>query len=235
MVSQKQSRPRRFPALSTCVVLLVLALSSACSSTAPRTTSNDTDSAADAERLEALYRARLEQELQQFVEADVDFMTGMIAHHAQALVMSRLAPTNGANNSVQTLAARIINAQKDEIATMQKWLGDRSQPVPEVHIDGLNLMVHGVGEHHMHMPGMLSQAQLEELAAAEGTDFDRLFLTYMIEHHAGAVTMVHNLFSKDGAAQGDDTFKLASDIQVDQTTEIQRMKRMLNALPGESP
>lgn len=180
--------------------------------------------------LEALYYARLDSARMRFTPADVNFMTGMIAHHAQALVMAALAPTHGASESVRTLCARIINAQRDEIATMQQWLRDRGQPVPEVHIDGLDLMIHGVADHHHHMPGMLSRAQLEELDRARGVDFDRTFLTFMIQHHQGAVTMVHELFATDGAAQGVLTFKLASDIQVDQLTEIARMERMLAAM-----
>ena len=182
--------------------------------------------------LEALYWARQDSARTLFTKADVDFMTGMIGHHAQALVMSALAPTNGASAEVQTLAARIINAQKDEIATMQQWLRDRGQPVPEVHITGTTLMVHGGGDHAMHMPGMLSPAQMKELEEARGVAFDRLFLTYMIMHHGGAVTMVDDLFSTDGAGQDEAAFKLASDINVDQITEIARMERMLSALPG---
>ena len=142
------------------------------------------------EDLEALYWARQKKAMSRFTQADVDFMAGMIAHHAQALIMSRLAPENGAGTAVQVLAARIINAQQDEIDIMQQWLRDREQTVPQVHIDGLRLMIHGGGDHNEHhlMPGMLTRAQLEELAAAQGTDFDRLFLAYMIQHHAGAVT-----------------------------------------------
>jgi uncharacterized protein (DUF305 family) len=132
---------------------------------------------------------------------------------------------------VATLCARIINAQNDEIARMQQWLRDRGQPVPEVHITGTTLMVHGP-EHLMHMPGMLTPEQMRELDEARGPDFDRLFLTYMIQHHRGAVTMVRDLFGTDGAAQGDVLFKIASDIQVDQTTEIARMERMLEAPPA---
>ena len=184
----------------------------------------------DTADLERIYRARIDSARMRFSEADVDFMTGMIAHHAQALVMANLAPTNGASSQLQTLAARIINAQKDEIASMQQWLRDRNRPVPEVHISGTNLMVHGAGEHAMHMPGMLTPQQLKELEQARGAEFDRLFLSYMIQHHRGAVTMVQNLFATDGAAQGDDTFKLASDIQVDQLTEIERMELMLDAV-----
>lgn len=187
--------------------------------------------------LEALYWARQDSARMSFTQADVDFMVGMIGHHAQALIMSDMAPTHGASPAVQTLAARIINAQKDEIASMQRWLDRRGQPVPEVHIDGLDLMIHGAGDHHhdhSEMPGMLSRAQLEELDAARGETFDRLFLTYMIQHHSGAVTMVEKLVETDGAAQDDAAFKLASDINVDQQTEIARMKKMLRALTGNA-
>jgi uncharacterized protein (DUF305 family) len=193
---------------------------------------------------EAVYRARTDSARMRFTEADVEFVTGMIGHHAQALIMSDLAPTNGASPQVQTLAARIINSQKDEIALMQQWLRDRGQPVPMVKIDGLNLMIEmsapeGQMKHDMHaghdmhsgeghmMPGMLTQEQLEELAAARGADFDRLFLTGMIAHHGGAVTMVHELFAVDGTGQDEAVFKLASDVQVDQLTEIARMELML--------
>ena len=199
---------------------------------------------------EALYRARTDSARMRFTEADVEFVTGMIGHHAQALIMSDLAPTNGASPQVQTLAARIINAQKDEIALMQQWLRDRGQPVPMVRIDGLNLTIEmsapegqmdhnehnehnehaghdmHAGEAHM-MPGMLTQEQLEELAAAFGPEFDRLFLTGMIAHHGGAVTMVTDLFAVDGTGQDEAVFKLASDVQVDQLTEIARMELML--------
>lgn len=181
-------------------------------------------------RLEALYRARTDSARMRFTAADVDFMTGMIAHHAQALIMAGLCPSHGASPTIQTLCARIINAQRDEIATMQQWLRDRDQPVPEVHVEGLRLMVHGVDEHHLHMPGMLSPAQLRELDAARGRAFDRLFLSYMIQHHQGAITMVHDLFATDGAAQDEEAFKLASDIQVDQLTEIARMELMLEEM-----
>lgn len=222
----------------TVAVLLVLLSTAACSNTASLTTapteSAPNASSEDQAALEALYWARQDSAKSRFTKADVDFMTGMIGHHAQALVMSALAPTNGASAQVRTLAARIINAQQDEIATMQQWLRDRGQPVPEVHITGTQLMIHGAGDHnmHMHMPGMLSDAQMKELEAARGTTFDRLFLTYMIQHHGGAVTMVDDLFKADGAAQDDASFKLASDINVDQRTEIARMERMLSMLPG---
>ncbi len=177
-------------------------------------------------KLEAIYWARMDSARMGFTAADVHFMTGMIGHHGQALVMAALAPTHGASPTVQRLCARIINAQKDEIATMQQWLRDREQTVPEVHITGTLMTVDGP-EYAMHMPGMLTPEQIRELDEVRDRDFDRLFLTYMIQHHRGAVTMVHELFGTDGAALDDVVFKLASDIQVDQTTEIARMELML--------
>lgn len=258
---------------------------------------NDTRDAAE---IEKLFWARRDSTTLNYAKADVDFMQGMIAHHSQALIMSSLAKPNNASKSVQTLAARIINAQKDEIAIMQRWLSDRDETVPQVTVDGLNLIitpgktpsltfdqesvVHraheqmGHGDHHakkpdekpeemrdkmhaemdkelnhsshmghmanngtgggnmdmggmMHdhsdMAGMLNQTQLEELAMAKGKDFDRLFLRYMIKHHAGAITMVNDLVRTDGAAQEVGIGKLAGDINVDQKTEIERMRLML--------
>jgi len=193
---------------------------------AERPARTDQPSAAE---IEALYEARMDSARMKFTEADVRFMTGMIAHHAQALVMSNMAPTHEASPQIRTLAARIINAQRDEIATMQSWLRDRGQPVPEVHVDGTELMIHGPG-HGMHMPGMLTDEQLAELDRARGPEFDRLFLHYMIQHHTGAVTMVRDLMATDGAAQGDVVFKFASDIQADQSSEVGRMERMLAEL-----
>ena len=217
--------------------VLCTAMLSGCSGTSTisdridQTNSTETESY---DELEELYWSRIENSRTSFIQADVKFMTGMIGHHAQALIMSRLAPENDASPAVQRLAARIINSQQDEIKSMQTWLSRRDQPVPEVHIDGLSLMIHGVdghGEHdHSSMPGMLSDAQLKQLSEATGTEFDRLFLRFMIDHHQGAVTMVDTLISTDGAAQDEDAFRLAADINVDQMTEIERMKLMLNAL-----
>ncbi len=166
--------------------------------------------------------------------ADVHFMSAMIGHHAQAIVMAQMAPTHGASPALQTLAARIINAQWDEIAIMQQWLRERNQPVPEARPGPMKMMDGGV-EHEMLMPGMLTGAQVEQLDAARGPDFDRLFLSSMIQHHQGAVTMVKDLFSSQGAALDDTVFKIASDINVDQTTEIARMQKMLIALLLEKP
>jgi uncharacterized protein (DUF305 family) len=160
-----------------------------------------------------------------YTEADVRVMTAMIGHHAQALAMAALAPTNGAGAEVRRLAERISAGQQDEIASMQQWLRDRNKPAPDAH-------------HAMHthlMPGMLTEAQMEELEQARGTEFDRLFLTYMIQHHRGAVAMVKELFGTPGAAQDETVFKFADDVGVDQITEIARMERMLGALPAGEP
>lgn len=181
-----------------------------------------------AAELEALFRARQDSARMRVSDADVQFMTGMIGHHAQALVMSGFAEGNEAGGRIRILTARIINAQTDEISFMQQWLRERGQPVPEVDESGHM-------EHAMQMPGMLTPEQLEELKNAKGLQFDRLFLTYMIQHHDGAVTMVHELFATDGAAQDDLAFKLSSDIQVDQITEIARMQSMLDAMPASQP
>lgn len=226
----------------------------------------------DRSELEALFWQRLEESRQHFVQADVDFMSDMIVHHAQALIMSRLSPENGASAAVQRLSARIINAQQDEIALMQQWLRDRGQTVPIIHFAELDMHVsmetpagaghvgehghgvhdshhgqhgdqdqhgdhghdgqHGQHGHHGHnhddMVGMLSQAQMEELAAARGSEYDRLFLTYMIEHHEGAVYMVNELFMADGAGTDLESYRLAVDIYAEQVTEIAMMRGMLN-------
>lgn len=162
-------------------------------------------------------------------EADVHFISGMIGHHAQAITMAKLAPTHGASQQIQTLAGRIINAQQDEIALMQQWLRDRDQPVPEPTRTGVKMTMGGM-THDMSMPGMLTEEQLQQLDRAQGKQFDELFLTLMIQHHQGAVTMVKELFSTRGAGLDETVFKLASDVNVDQTTEIRRMQQMLFAL-----
>ena len=210
----------------TGAALLVACAASACAGAARTETGDAARPPADSiAQLEAIYEARRDSARLDFSPADVRFMTDMIAHHAQAVVMSRLAPTRGADPGVQTAAARIINAQLDEIATMQDWLRQRGQPAPAPDLEGTH--AHGHGGGHAGVPGMLTPEQLDELARARGAEFDRLFLTYMIEHHRGAVIMVQELFATDGGAQGASVFKLASDIQADQTVEIERMELML--------
>lgn len=177
----------------------------------------------------AIAKASADSARYPYTAADVHFMSAMIGHHAQAIVMSGWAASHGADPAVQRLADRIINAQQDEIRTMQSWLRDRRQPVPEAKAGPMKMMMDGV-EHEMLMPGMLTDDQMKQLDAARGTEFDRLFLRFMIQHHRGAVSMVKDLFATYGAAQDETVFKFASDVQVDQSTEIARMEKMLAAL-----
>ncbi len=164
-------------------------------------------------------------------EADVAFMTGMISHHAQAVLMAGWAPSHGASPSVRTLCERIVVAQRDEIAFMQRWLRDRSLPVPEP--DPRGHQMPGM-DHPMLMPGMLTPEQMTQLDQARGSEFDRLFLTYMIQHHQGALTMVEQLMGSPGAAQDEWVFKFASDVNADQSTEIDRMYEMLATIPDST-
>lgn len=175
--------------------------------------------------LSATGQARADSIRHPYTAADIRFMTDMIGHHAQAIVMAKWAPTHGASPSVQLLASRIINAQQDEIRTMQNWLRARHQPAPDP-AKPMMMTMNGM-EMPMLMPGMLTDEQMKELDAAHGADFDRLFLTGMIQHHGGAISMVNKLFSSYGAGQDELVFKFASDVNVDQTTEIARMQKML--------
>ena len=174
----------------------------------------------------AIANAKTDRDRYAFTEADVNFISGMIHHHAQAIVMAKLAPSHGASSAIQTLAGRVINAQTDEIALMSQWLRDRKQPVPEPSPAGMKMKMGGE-EHVMLMPGMLTEEQMKQLEAAKGPEFDKLFLTLMIQHHNGAVSMVKDLFNTYGAGLDETVFKLASDVNVDQTTEIARMQKML--------
>lgn len=180
----------------------------------------------------AMRTARADSARLPWTAGDVEFMTGMISHHAQALVMARLVPARGASAPVQRLAERIINAQQDELALMQRWLRDRSQPVPDPAAP--HAAMPGM-DHAAHMPGMLTPEQLPDLGQSRGAQFDRKFLTYMLQHHRGAIVMVDKLFQTPGAGQDEATFKIANDVQADQGTEINRMTIMLLTLPGERP
>ncbi len=157
-------------------------------------------------------------------------MQGMIAHHAQAIVMASWAPTHGARPDVARLCKKVDVAQRDEIATMQQWLRDRHEtvPQPDFKYDSAG-MANMPGMSGGLMPGMLTPEQMAQLNAARGPDFDRLFLTFMIQHHEGALSMVQELMDTEGAGQDDTIFKFASDVNSDQTVEIQRMQQMLDA------
>jgi uncharacterized protein (DUF305 family) len=152
-----------------------------------------------------------------YTAADVAFMQGMIGHHAQALRMTAMATTHGANPSLSLLCKRITNSQQDEIATMRSWLQDRHQAVPDT-----------ANPHPMMMPGMLTADQLQQLDQARDATFDRLFLTFMIQHHTGALQMVQDLFATPGSGQASEVFRYASDVDADQRAEIDRMQQMLN-------
>ncbi|TVR61348.1 MAG: DUF305 domain-containing protein [Gemmatimonadales bacterium] len=189
-----------------------------------------------AAEIEALYRERLAGSRTRFTEADVRFMTDMIHHHAQALEMAVLAPTNGASTPVQALAGRILISQQDEITLMGQWLEDRERPAPIVDLETGQMLGSHHHDHHDHhdhsMPGMIDDDRMARLAGSHGTDFDRLFLTLMIEHHEGAVTMVRDLFASDGAGQDEEIFRFASDVHADQVIEVARMRLLLASLGG---
>jgi uncharacterized protein (DUF305 family) len=164
---------------------------------------------------------------QPYSDGDVNFMTGMIPHHAQAVLIAGWAESHGARPELLVLCQRMVVGQRDEIEFMRNWLRDRGEPVPAANATHHRMKMNGV-EHDMLMPGMLTPEQLSELDKARGPEWDRLFLTFMIGHHEGALTMVDELFKSYGALQDDDVYKLASDIHADQEIEIERMRKMLS-------
>ena len=175
--------------------------------------------------------ARPELVRQPYSAADVKFMSGMIPHHAQAVLMATWAQTNGASPQLQLMCERMLISQRDEIAMMRTWLRDRGQVVPAADATHMT-MDHDGMKHDMLMPGMLNAAELAALKKARGKEFDRLFLIGMIKHHQGAIGMVTELFASHGAAQDDQVYLFAADVQADQEAEIERMQIMLEALGG---
>lgn len=155
-----------------------------------------------------------------YTKADVEFMQGMIAHHAQAIVMSRMAEAHGANPQVLKLSRKIDQSQVPEIDIMQKWLRRYGQFAPDTS-----------SWHHMQMAGMLTEAQLAQLEASKGVEFDRAFLDLMIQHHLGALKMVEDLFATPRAAQEVDVSVFANDVVTAQTGEIGIMRQLLAKLP----
>ena len=154
-----------------------------------------------------------------YTSADVRFMQGMIGHHQQALEMTELLKTRTASEDMRKLAHRIELSQSDEIKMMQEWLTRRGQTLPDPHA------------HHKGgalMPGMLSAEEMGRLAATKGPEFDRLFLEYMIKHHAGALVMVEELLAQPGGGQESEINAFASDVDADQRMEIDRMRAMLD-------
>jgi uncharacterized protein (DUF305 family) len=164
-------------------------------------------------------------------EADARFLRDMIGHHAQALEMTELVPGRAARADLRLLAERIAVSQKDEIATMERWLRSRGEPVPSA---DAHQHAHGAGD-HAGMPGMATPEEMARLAASTGAEFDRLFLELMIRHHEGALTMVAELFAAPGGGQDPEIFQLASDVDADQRAEIARMRRLQNGSAPAAP
>jgi uncharacterized protein (DUF305 family) len=160
--------------------------------------------------------------------ADVQFMQGMIMHHAQAVEMTALIESHTRNNDLRLLGARISKSQSDEIKFMERWLEARGEPTSSEmpHMPGMDM-----SSHHMLMPGMLTAKQMDALKKARGEEFDRLFLTGMIQHHNGALIMVKDLFDTAGAGQDAELFNFATDVDSGQRAEIKIMQTML----GEKP
>jgi len=155
-----------------------------------------------------------------YTVADVEFMQGMIAHHAQAIYMSRMAESHRATPKLLKLAAKIDQSQVAEIRIMQAWLRSNGQTAPDTS-----------SWRTMTMPGMLTTDQLSTLDAATGVGFDRAFLTLMIQHHEGALKMVEDLFASPRAGQEIDVNVFANDVVTVQTAEIGAMRQMLSQLP----
>lgn len=180
-------------------------------------------------------------------EQDIRFMQDMIPHHAQALILARMVPDRTDREDLNLLAHRIERSQDDEIRIMSQWLRRHGADVPEVdlydpleedHADHGDPGAHDhhadhgghMGHDHSDMAGMLSPEQLDELAAAHGREFERLFLQGMIYHHEGALDMVQELFSTPGAGQESELFKFASHVDSDQRMEIGRMLQLLRSI-----
>lgn len=160
-------------------------------------------------------------------------MQGMIMHHAQAVEMTALIESRTQNKDLRVLGERISKSQADEMNFMKRWLEVRGEPVSEPMKGMSNSDMHGThaSGHETLMPGMLSAKQMEGLRKAKGAEFDRLFLTGMIQHHNGALVMVKDLFDTAGAGQDAQLFNFASDVDSGQRAEIERMRNLL----GEKP
>jgi len=164
-------------------------------------------------------------------KADVEFMQGMIMHHAQAVEMTALITSHTENKDLRSLGARINHSQRDEIRFMKRWLAARDESV--------SMAMPGMRDMHMSrsamplMPGMLTPEQMDALRAAKAEKFDRLFLTGMIQHHGGALIMVKDLFDTAGAGQDAEIFNFATDVDTGQRAEIRIMEGMLEKKKAE--
>jgi uncharacterized protein (DUF305 family) len=164
--------------------------------------------------------------------ADVQFMQGMIMHHAQAVEMTALIESHTTNKDLRLLGARISHSQSDEINFMKRWLTARGEPLspPMPDMPGMDKSM-DMSQHQMLMPGMLTAKQMDALKKARGEEFDRLFLTGMIQHHNGALIMVKDLFDTAGAGQDAELFNFTTDVDSGQRAEIRIMQTMLGATP----
>jgi uncharacterized protein (DUF305 family) len=164
-------------------------------------------------------------------QADVDFMQGMIMHHGQAVEMTALIASHTDNKELRLLGARISSSQADEIKFMKRWLTGRGEPVSLAMLEmpGMDMS----REKMPLMPGMLTPEQMDALRKAKGAEFDRLFLTGMIQHHNGALTMVKDLFDTAGAGQDAELFNFAMDADNSQRAEIGIMQGMLEKKQSE--
>jgi uncharacterized protein (DUF305 family) len=168
--------------------------------------------------------------------ADVQFMQGMIMHHAQAVEMTALIESSTQNKELRLLGARISHSQSEEIKFMKRWLEARGEPVEMpngsgMDMSGMNMPGMDMSKHQMLMPGMLTPKQMEALTKAKGAEFDRLFLTGMIQHHNGALIMVKDLFDTAGSGQDAELFNFATDVDSGQRAEIRIMQNMLGLEP----
>jgi uncharacterized protein (DUF305 family) len=161
-------------------------------------------------------------------QADVEFMQGMIMHHAQAVEMTALIASHTENKDVRSLGDRISSSQKDEIKFMKRWLASRGEPTAMPMPEKMDMSSQSTDQAMGMMPGMLTPEQMDALRKAKAAEFDHLFLTGMIQHHEGALTMVKDLFDTAGAGQDADLFNFATDADNTQRAEIRIMQSMLH-------
>ncbi|MEO8041836.1 MAG: DUF305 domain-containing protein [Acidobacteriota bacterium] len=165
---------------------------------------------------------------------DVEFMQGMIMHHAQAVEMTALIESRTENKNLRSLGARISHSQSDEMMFMKRWLEARGEPIslPMKGMKGMDMPDMDMSSHHnMLMPGMLTKIQMNALKASKAAEFDRRFLTGMIQHHGGALIMVKDLFETAGAGQDAQIFNFATDVDSGQRAEIRIMETILGKTP----
>ena len=162
---------------------------------------------------------------------DVEFMQGMIMHHAQAVEMTALMNSHTENKELRLLGARISHSQAEEIKFMKRWLVARGAPTSMAMPATPDMPGMDMSSHQMLMPGMLTAKQMDALRDAKDKEFDELFLKGMIQHHNGALIMVKDLFDTAGSGQDAELFNFATDVDSGQRAEIKIMQSML----GENP